>query len=209
MLFDISQELDERGAVFPGDTPFSARPVMRMADGGSCDVSTVTMSVHAGTHADAPSHFQPGAAAIADVPLQPYLGPARVVELGVAGAIEPRHLDEVAVDAPPRLLFKTGTAPDRTRFAHGSAHLSRAAADALGARGVLLVGIDTPSVDHTDSNELGAHRALLAAGVAILENLVLAHVPAGDYELIALPLKLVGLDAAPVRAVLRELPSDR
>jgi arylformamidase len=202
-LYDISQELSPASAVFPGDTPFSVRRVMEMARGASCDVATVIVSVHAGTHADAPSHFLPDTRSIDRVALEPYLGRARVVELALRGEIRPEHLRGLPLAGAERLLIKTGSAPDPGVFNLDFAHLLEETAEELGERGLRLVGIDTPSVDHPESKTLAAHKALARAGVAILENLVLAHVPAGDYELIALPLRLAGLDASPVRAVLR------
>jgi arylformamidase len=206
-ILDISQEVTPAIAVFPGDTPFRSRAVLRMADGGSCDLASITTTVHAGSHADAPGHFLAGGASIGEVPLEPYLGPARVVVvtgLGPDRAIGPEHLAALPLGGCERLLLRTGTAPDPNRFNTDFAHLTVAAAERLAAlAGLVLVGIDTPSMDRWDARTLSAHRALGAAGIALLENLVLGHVPPGDYELIALPLKLVGLDAAPVRAVLR------
>ena len=111
-------------------------------------------------------------------------------------------LRRLPLEGATRLLLKTGTAPDPTVFNDDFAHLTAEAAEALAEAGIALFGNDTPSVDHADSTTLDAHKALLAGGVAILENLRLVHVPAGDYELIALPLKLRDLDASPVRAIL-------
>jgi arylformamidase len=205
MLYDISQELSPATAVFPGDTPFSARTMMRMSDGGSCDVGTITTSVHAGTHADAPAHFLAGGATIDRVPLAAYLGPARLVALalGRGEAIRPEHLEPLALRGAERLLFSTGTAPDPAVYNLDFAHFSVEAAAMLAGRGLKLVGIDTPSIDRWDSKTLAAHKVFAASGVALLENLVLGHVPPGDYELIALPLRLKDLDSSPVRAVLR------
>jgi arylformamidase len=194
--------------VFPGDTPFSAQWVARLEDGASCNVSAITMSVHCGTHTDSPLHFAADGADIASVPLHAYLGRCRVVEvrgegeppLVPAAALSPAELAGVE-----RVLLKTAHRHDATVFDPGFTALGPAAAEVVVAAGLILVGIDTPSMDHATSKNLPAHHTLLAGGVAILENLDLSAVPAGDYELIALPLKIVGSDSSPVRAVLREL----
>ena len=204
-LIDISQRVSADAGVFPGDTQFSLRKVAEMAQGASCDVGTITTTLHIGTHADAPSHFAAGAAAIDEVPLETYFGPCRVVErLGDA----PITADEVRAWNPMRgmrYVLRSRTAVDPSQFPEAFAHLTPEAAAALGAAGVVLFGIDTPSVDHRDSKNLEAHKALFAGGVAILENLDLSHVRPGPYELIAFPLRIAGADAAPVRAVLRSL----
>lgn len=205
MLIDISQKVTPRSGVFPGDTRFELRKVAEMAKGASCDVGTVTTTLHIGTHADAPSHFAPDAPGIGEVPLERYYGPARVVErLGDA----PITAEDVRAWRPMRgmrYLVRTRTHVDPDLFPDAFAHLEPAAAAALADAGVALFGIDTPSVDHRDSKTLDAHKALLRGGVAILENLDLAHVRPGPYELMAFPLRIVGADASPVRAVLRPL----
>jgi len=130
-----------------------------------------------------------------------------VVEVPPEPLILPRHLGDIDLAEPPRLLLKTGSVPAAgdgpTAFPESFSALSPELAHALGAAGALLVGLDTPSVDPFDSTDLAAHHALVAGGVVNLEGLVLEEVPPGLYELIALPLRLVGLDASPVRAVLR------
>ena len=204
-IVDVSQVVSPDSAVFPGDTPFSLRHVMSLAGGGSCDVGTITTTLHVGTHADAPSHFVQGAESIADVPLERYVGPARVV---ARHGDEPITAEEVAEwDARPgeRLLVRTRDEVDPAVFPAEFAHLTPAAAAALAAAGVVLFGIDTPSVDHQDSKTLGAHKALLGGNVAILENLDLTAAAPGRWELIALPIRIAGADAAPVRAILRPL----
>lgn len=206
VIFDISPELTQATAVFPGDTGFSSHRVSSMAEGGSCDVGTVTMSLHTGAHADAPSHFSRGGLTIDQVPLAAYLGPVRVVDLPVLGAIGAREIARIDLRDAQRVLLKTGSAPDPTVFERRAAYLTGLAATRLAGAGLRLVGIDTASMDRWDSKSLSAHKALLRGGVAILENLVLDGVPAGDYDLIALPLRLRGLDASPVRAILRSMP---
>jgi len=204
-LIDISQKVAPDTGVFPGDTRFSLQKVAEMAKGASCDVGTITTTLHIGTHADAPGHYIAGAAGIADVPLEKYFGPCRVVErLGDA----PVTADEVRawrLMAGMRYLLRSRTHVDPTVFPGAFAHLTPEAATVLAEARVALFGIDTPSVDHRDSKTLDAHKALFAGGVAILENLDLSHVRPAPYELIAFPLRIAGADAAPVRAVLRTL----
>jgi arylformamidase len=205
MLIDISQKVSPRAGVFPGDTHFSLRKVAEIAKGGSCDVGTIETTLHIGTHADAPSHYAAGAASIADVPLEKYFGPARVVYRPGDGPIT---ADEVRAWKPMRgmrYLVRTRAACDAEVFPDAFAHLDPAAAAVLAEAGAALFGIDTPSVDHRDSKTLDAHKALLRGNVAILENLDLSHVRPGAYELMAFPLRIEGGDAAPVRAVLRTL----
>ncbi|MBT8477906.1 MAG: cyclase family protein, partial [Gemmatimonadetes bacterium] len=190
-----------------GDTPFSSEFTWSMAAGASCNVSRITTSPHNGTHADAPLHFLPGTAGIGDVPLDPYLGPCMVVQGPGEGQILPRHLDGIDLAITPRILVRTHQSTD-AGFDREFVSLSAEAAGWLANRGARLIGLDTPSMDPFDSKTMDAHHALLGAGVAILENLVLAHVDPGVYELIALPLRWTGLDASPVRAVLRETSLD-
>jgi arylformamidase len=204
-LIDISQKVSERSGVFPGDTQFTLRRVAAMDEGASCDVGTITTTLHIGTHADAPRHFARGAAGIGDVALEKYFGPCRVVERLSDDPITAADVARWNVHRGMRYLVKTRRAVDPDVFPDAFAHLAPEAAQALAAAGVELFGIDTPSVDHRDSKTLDAHKALLAGGVAILENLDLAAARPGPYELMAFPLRIPGADASPVRAVLRTL----
>jgi arylformamidase len=203
-VIDISQTLEEGIATWPGDTPFKAFWVMRLESGDSCNVGSVTMSLHTGTHADAPLHFLAGGKTPANLNLETFIGEALVLDLTGVREILPEHLSALAPRVNARVLIKTQTAR-ADRFDDGFAHLSEDAAGLLAELGVRLIGIDTPSVDASDSKQLAAHKILAGAQIAILENLVLAHVMPGRYELISLPLKLAGMDASPVRAVLRSL----
>ena len=204
-IWDISLSVGEETAVFPGDTEFSREWVMRMEGGGSCNVSTIRMSVHCGTHTDAPLHFDVAGEGMAEVGLAPYLGPCRVVT--VAGVGDPplvpaEALGRGVLDGVQRVLLHTQTAVEPERFDPSFTALGPDAAAVLVDRGIALVGIDTPSMDHATSKDLAGHNVLYAGGVVILENLDLTGVRDGDYELVALPLKIVGADASPVRAVL-------
>lgn len=208
-IWDISEPIEEATATFPGDTPFSREWVARMEQGASCNVSTIRMSVHVGTHTDAPVHFDCAGPDIAAVDLRRYLGRCRVVD--VAGVGTPPQIPASALTpellrGAERILFRTRRDHDHRRFDAAFTAVGPDAAAVLVAHGVLLVGIDTPSMDHATCKELDGHHALHRGGTAILENLDLTAVPAGDYELIALPLRIVGGDSSPVRAILRELP---
>lgn len=208
-IWDISEPIEPSTAPFPGDTPFSQEWVLRQERGGSCNVSTIRMSTHVGTHTDAPLHFELAGADIAEVDLRRYLGHCRVVD--VRGVGEPplvpaTALSDAVLAGAERILLRTRDAHDHRVWNDCFTALGPEAAAKLGAAGIVLIGIDTPSMDHGKSQSLCAHHELARAGVAILENLNLCGVPAGDYELIALPLRIVGGDSSPVRAILRELP---
>lgn len=198
-LYDLSPPLSPRLAVWPGDVPFT-RSVTTLPDGMT--FSSISTTVHLGSHADAPLHLVPGSAGIDEIPLETWLGPCQVVEarVGPRGRVRLEDLSEPP--SAPRLLVKTGTFHDRELFADDFAGLDPSLAGELAARGVVLVGIDTPSVDPYDDETFASHRALILAGVAWLEGLVLAHVPPGRYDLAALPLRIEGGDGSPVRAVL-------
>ena len=203
-LYDISRTIAPGIAVWPGDTPFQNHFAMQMQKGDSCNVGTVTMSVHTGSHGDAPLHFDDRGLDISEVPLDKYLGLATVVEISSATCIEPQHIAGLDYGRISRILFKTkASARLDGEWDEDFVYLSEAAAELLGEKGVQLVGLDSPSVDPFRSKTLTAHKILLRHGVAILEGLNLQGVHPGEYELIALPLKLQGLDASPVRAVLR------
>ncbi len=207
MLYDISPTVRPETPVWPGDTPFQARLAWSIAEGASVNVAAITTTPHLGAHADAPFHTEPRGEGIGEMPIEPYLGPCRVVKVPAAAQIEPRHVEGIDLASPRRLLFRSDSVRDRRSFPERFTALSPELAALLAERGVLLVGMDTPSVDPFDSKELLAHHALARGGVAILEGLLLDGVPEGVYELIALPLKLAGLDASPIRAVLRTLES--
>ncbi len=203
MIIDISPPLNSSLAVWPGDTPLTREVLLDIAQGASVTLSTLRATVHLGAHADAPSHYGDGAPDIASRSLHYYIGACEVMRVPVARgeAITPAMLPREPT--APRVLFATGTFPDPGVFNEDFAALSPALVDHLHAAGVILAGIDTPSVDPFSSKELAAHKRFLANDMAILEGLALHAVPEGQYELIALPLRLEGFDASPVRAVLR------
>jgi arylformamidase len=210
-LWDISPPLHARSPVFPGDTPYQQSWVATLGPGCPVNVGSLTLSPHTGAHADAPLHYESDAAPIGTVPLEPYLGPCRVIHaIGVRPLVELAHIAHAlpprGAALPPRVLVRTYERAPVEAFDADCAAFAPATIEALADLGVQLVGIDTASVDPTPSKTLDSHQVLRRRGLRVLENLVLDEVPEGDYELIALPLKLVTADASPVRAVLRALP---
>jgi arylformamidase len=223
MLYDITPAITPKLAVWPGDTPPTREVLMDMARGDNITLSSLRTTVHLGAHADGPNHYGKDAPAIGERSLDYYLGPCQVIRVDVARAtrIVPAMLPDVIQKVPAgggsdltsraertihrakRVLFATGTYPDPENWNADFAALSVELIDFLHEHGVITVGIDTPSVDLFESKDLPAHKAMLRHDMSILEGLVLKDVPEGIYELIALPLPLVGFDASPVRAILR------
>jgi arylformamidase len=206
MIYDITPPITPSLKVWPEDTVPSRQIMCDMRDGSSTTTSTLRTTVHAGAHADAPNHFEVGALSIGERPIEYYLGPCQVIGISAerGACLEPEAIG-VPIEAP-RVLLKTGTYPDPTCFNEDFAALSSVLIDWLAEQGVRLIGVDTPSLDPFASKDLPAHHATLRYDMAILEGLVLDAVPDGCYELIALPLKLIGFDGSPVRAVLRTVP---
>jgi len=212
MIFDISPRVCRATGVFPGDVPFERTLSMTRDAGQSVNLSSIRSTVHLGAHADAPWHYDDEGLDIAGVPLEAYWGPALVircqVDRGQRVSAE-EALKQMASFAsghrPWRCLIHTGTFPDPNKWNRDFAALSPELIWTLKQRECVLVGIDTPSVDPESSEDLPSHRALFETGILNLEGLVLDHIEAGWYELVALPLKLMGLDGSPVRAALRTL----
>jgi arylformamidase len=205
MIYDITPPITSAHKVWPGDTPPTREVLLEIAQGDNVTLSTLHATVHLGAHADGPNHYGLNAPAIDARPLELYLGPCQVVGLRVPRRHRIGPADLPGPVSAERILFRTGTYPDPTEFAEDFASLTPELIDWLHHQGVRLVGIDTPSVDPFESADLPAHRTFLKHDMAILEGLDLSAVPDGLYELIALPLRLVGFDASPVRAVLRTL----
>ena len=204
-LYDITPPISPDLKVWPGDTPPSREVLLEMKRGDNLTLSTLHATVHLGAHADAPSHYGRDAPSIEQRSLELYIGPCQVIHLDVKHGVRIEPEDVPANVQAERLLLATGTFPDPRKWNEDFAALSPQLVDHLHERGVKLIGIDTPSVDLFDSKDLPAHQRVLAHDMAILEGLVLKDVPQGMYELIALPLPLVGFDASPVRAVLRTI----
>lgn len=207
-LWDISPPVHAGSPVFPGDVAYKQHWAATLEPGCPVNVSTITLSPHTGAHADAPLHYDTGGVAVGALDLEPFLGPCRVVHaMGCGALIEWRHVEH-AVDPslPPRVLVRTYERVPVDRWDAAMAGCAPDVIERLADRGVRLIGIDTASIDPAESKTLDAHQAIRRRDLRVLENLVLDGVPEGDYELIALPLKLTTAEASPVRAVLRLLP---
>lgn len=201
--YDITPTVSPRMAVFPGDCRYSRDEIMDFAKGHHLKLSNIKTTLHIGAHADAPNHYHPDGAGIDARPLDYYLGPCQVVHVKIprGARISPEHLDGKKISAE-RVLFFTGSFPDPEKWNSDFNSLSPELIGFLAGRGVKLVGIDTPSIDPEDSKALESHHAVYENDLAVLEGIVLHGVPEGMYQLIALPLKLEGADASPVRAIL-------
>lgn len=205
-IHDVTRPVFSGHPVWPGDHACCLRPSSRLADGDQTNSTKLEMSVHTGTHTDGPMHVIEGAPPIGDIPVDAYIGPAHLLDVVGRDAIDVDWLDLHLPPDAERVLFRTGCWGDPTVFPTRFPAPTPEAAALLAARRVRLVGTDAPSVDPFDSADLPAHHALLGAGVAVVENLMLDGVPPGAYDLIALPLRLAEADSSPVRAVLLEIP---
>jgi arylformamidase len=206
-LWDISPPVHQGSPVFPGDARYEQRWAATIAPGCPVNVSTITLSPHTGAHADAPLHYDSDGASVGTLDLSPYVGPCRVIHaIGVGPLVQWQHLSH-AIDSqlPPRVLVRTYERMPVDAWDGALAAYAPATIERLADLGVTLVGIDTASIDPADSKSLDSHQVIRRRGLRVLENLVLDDVAEGDYELIALPLKLITADASPVRAVLRSL----
>jgi len=203
MIIDISPPVSESLPVWPGERPFEREIRMEIAEGDPVNLSSIRLSPHLGAHADAPWHFAGEGRRIDEQDLEIYVGDCQVIRVDAAPgqSIRPDDLP-VPVEAP-RVLIRTETFGDPDRFDEDFAALSPELIAHLASRGVRLVGVDTAGVDLLSAEDLVVHRACHEHDVAILERLLLRDVSPGRYELIALPLRIVGLDGSPVRAVLR------
>jgi arylformamidase len=205
-LWDISPPVHAGSPVFPGDTEYRQQWGATIGPGCPVNVSMLTLSPHIGAHADAPLHYDPQGTPSGLLPLQPYLGPCRVIHaIGCGPLVRWQHVQHASDDLPPRVLVRTYERMPVERWDPQLAAFDPDTIERLADLGVQLVGIDTASIDPAESKTLDSHQVIRRRGLRVLENLVLDDVPEGDYELIALPLKLVSADASPVRAVLREL----
>lgn len=201
-IIDISPEISSTLAVWPGDTAFSQQFLMSFEKGNHLDLSTMESTVHLGAHTDAPSHYAANAETMETRNLSYYLGECQVMKVStpMGERVLPEHLPDPVLS--PRVLFFTGSYPDPNQFNEDFCSLSPELVEFLANQNVVLVGVDTPSIDPFSSKKLESHNAILKHNMAILEGIVLSHVFPGKYMLSALPLKIKGSDASPVRAVL-------
>ncbi|NWG17793.1 MAG: cyclase family protein [Chloroflexi bacterium] len=206
-IYDITRTVSPRTPVWPGDTAYRVEHIMRLADGQSVNLTTLTFSPHTGTHIDAYYHYEHSGAHPAAMPLDAYIGPARVVTVAQrAGPLTPQDFPPGSLDGIERLLVHSPVSElDETVWPAEFPYLSIELIERLAAGGVRLIGLDSPSVDAFDSTELMCHHALSRYKMVNIELLWLRGVPDGDYELIALPLRLDETCGSPVRAILRTL----
>jgi len=201
--YDISPEITPELAVFPGDIPFSREVNVDFGAGANYLASSIHATVHLGAHVDAPNHYSRSGSGIEARGLEYYFGDCQVIAVSLSRGrrIMPADIAHVRGLAP-RVLFKTGSFPDPNRWNGDFNSLSPELIHELSERGVILAGIDTPSVDPAEDGELRTHQAISERDMAILEGIVLEGVPEGRYTLVALPLRIRGADASPVRAIL-------
>jgi arylformamidase len=200
-FIDISPVLRASIAVFPGDTPFERTVNMSFKEGHHLDLSEVRTTLHVGAHTDAPSHYHSEGKTIEKRDLSFYLGPCQVIEVqGKPSRIKPEDIKEKIL--APRILFKTNSYQNPDQWNEDFSALSPELITFLKKNHVVLVGIDTPSVDPATDKNLASHKAIFETDMAVLEGIILTHVTPGIYQLIALPLRIEGADASPVRAIL-------
>jgi arylformamidase len=203
-LIDITRPLSPGTAVFPIDTPYTEEYVARIGTGVPVNVAKFTMSTHCGTHADAPYHYDAEGLCIGALDLDIFVGPCRVIDAQMAGPLcLPEHVAPYLKNAPPRILLRLFAGQESKFWNENFRALAPETLELLATHGCKLVGVDTASVDPSTSKALPAHMACKRNSILILENLLLDHVVPGEYELIALPLRLENLEASPIRAVLR------
>jgi arylformamidase len=205
---DISAPLRNGMVVWPGDAPFERSSTLEIAKGDECNLSQISATAHIGTHMDAPRHYLEGAAGIETMPITAAIGRARVIEIHDAEAIRTSELQPHRLAKGERVLFKTKNSEhcwETDHFQKNFIYIAPEAAHYLAECAVQTVGVDYLSVGGFESGGPETHRILLQAGIWIIEGLILEHVEPGDYELVCLPLKIIGGDGAPARAVLRKL----
>lgn len=206
-IYDISRTITPSTAVWPGDTPFTFDQIASLQQEAGFNLTTLHLSAHTGTHADAPWHYLESGAHPADLPLEKYIGSAHVASITRQhGGIVPTDFEGHNLTGMQRLLIHTWVSdlPD-DHWPEDFPHPTLELVDWLAAQGIVLLGVDMPSVDRFDASELVCHRRLHQHGMVNLETLNLSAVPDGEYELIALPLKLAHVCGSPVRAILRTL----
>ena len=205
--WDISPPIHANAPVFPGDTAYTQTWAATIGPGCPVKVSAITLSPHVGAHADAPLHYDAHGAPIGEVSLDAFLGPCRVIHaIGCGPLVKPEHIAHALKDLPQRVLLRVYEHQPQDAFDNDLPAFAPETVEQLADLGVLLIGIDSASIDPANSKTLDSHQTIRRRGLRVLENLLLDDVPEGDYELIALPLKLTTADASPVRAILRELP---
>lgn len=204
-IFDVTVPLSPDVPTFPGDPRFEMEFVHRIEDGKPYNVAYLKLGAHAGTHVDAPFHFLPGGATVDRLPLEILIGKARVVAIDARDVIRRADLEPLDLGEDVRVLFKTRNSGQlrQPAFREDFVGLAPDAAEWLARAGIKLVGVDYLSIEPFGSRDFAAHHALLGAGVVVVEGLDLSEVEPGEYDMICLPLRIVGADGSPARVVLR------
>ena len=202
---DITQPFRNTIATWPGDTPFKFELAYTKNETGSVNIGRFTTSTHTGTHADAPLHFDDDAASIDQLNLDIYIGKAIVIDFCREKVISRKQLQHVNFYGVKRVLMKFRGEVDIEKFPNQVPLIQPDIASFLAEKGIILLGVDCPSVDALDSKSLDTHHALHFHGIHIVENLLLQDVAPGLYDFIGLPLRIEGADGAPVRAVIRKV----
>ena len=204
-LIDVTLPLDANLPTYPGNTPFILEAIKRIARGDNANLSTLHMSAHAGTHVDAPRHFFDDGAGVDALPLELMLGRTRVVEISASTEIGAAELAGVDLADDVRILFKTRNSRlwNSSDFHEDYVGVTASGAEHLIARGIKVVGVDYLSVEQFKKPGAPAHHVLLGGGAIVIEGLNLQEVEAGIYDMVCLPLRVVGADGAPARVLLR------
>jgi arylformamidase len=204
-LIDVSVPLDDRLPTYPHNTPFSLEPIKRIAHGDSSNVSTLHMSAHTGTHVDAPRHFFDEAPGTEALPLELLIGRARVIDVSSRAGVAAKDLAAIDFSDDIRVLIKTTNSRlwGDPEFHEDFVGVLESGAKYLVEHGIKVVGVDYLSVEKFHNPGAPAHHILLGGGTIVIEGLDLRGVEAGVYEMICLPLRVVGSDGAPARVVLR------
>jgi arylformamidase len=204
-LLDVSVPLRQGLPTYPNNPPFELQPIQRIADGGTANVSRLSMGTHTGTHVDAPFHFFDEAIGVDQLPLELLIGRARVIEITSRGGIRAEDLEQAGLREDLRILFKTSNSAlwNSDTFHEDYVHIADSGARYLVEQGVKVVGVDYLSVEQFKKPGAPAHRTLLSNGVIIIEGLNLAEAEPGMYEMYCLPLPVTGGDGAPARVILK------
>lgn len=205
-IWDISQTLRADMPMWPGEPRLALRRTAEIGEHCPVNVGSLETPLHAGTHADSPFHYDPQGVASAECELDVYVGRCAVLDVrGAGGRVEPADVDWDALRGVTRVLFRTYDSFPDDRWDSDFTAVAPTVIARLRKHGVRLVGTDAASLDPEQSKTMDAHHEIKQGDMRILEGLVLDDVPPGEYELIALPLKIAGADASPVRAILREI----
>lgn len=206
-IWDISPTVKDASPVFPGDTPYEQHWHATLGSDGPVNVASIRLSPHTGAHADAPLHYKRQGLPVGQLNLEAFIGPCRVIHcMGVRPLVRWMHVAHAMhKPLPERILLRTYTQMPQDLFDRNLAGIAPEVIEQFAQHGVRLIGTDSASIDPSNSQALPSHQAIAARDMRVLENLCLDEIDEGDYELIALPLKLMQADASPVRAILRSL----